>query len=354
MTILLTFGTRPEAIKLGPVAAELRAANVPFAVICSGQHTTLLEGTPAETDLSGKNVFSLGLASDGNVQKWVMRAELKIREFLETWDSLEQLSPIVVQGDTMSALAAARAAKVLGRTLVHVEAGIRSGDLENPWPEEGFRREITSLADWHYAPTAHCFANLVSEGVAPARIRVTGNPVVSALARYTAAKPSPAEGHILVTLHRRELLQSDKFREVVQALIDEAAAPACKLTFLWPVHPATKPLLTGFKGPPNLLLGDPLSYVNFAGWLASAVGVLTDSGGLQEEAATLGVPCAVLRKATDRPESLETGLASLWTPDRAGVHSAISWLLGPRKREPSTIFGTPESASAIAKLLAAL
>jgi UDP-N-acetylglucosamine 2-epimerase (non-hydrolysing) len=237
---------------------------------------------------------------------------------------------------------------------VHVEAGVRSGDLENPWPEEGFRREITGLADWHYAPTAHCFANLVAEGVNPSRIRVTGNSVVSALARYTAARPSPAEDHILVTLHRRELLQSSEFRNVVQAIIDEAGAPQCQLKFLWPVHPATLPLLGDFEGPPNFLLGNPLSYVNFAGWLATAVGVLTDSGGLQEEAATLGVPCAVLRKATDRPESVQAGLAACFSPDGAGVHSAISWLLGSRIRAPSAIFGEVGAAAAIARLLAAL
>lgn len=353
MTLLLVFGTRPEAIKLGPVAAELRASSTPFGVLCTGQHTTLLEGTPAETDLSGQNTLSLGLASDGNVTRWTMRAELKIRKFLETWDSAEQLNTVVVQGDTMSALAAARAAKILERTLVHVEAGVRSGDLENPWPEEGFRREITGLADWHYAPTSHCFANLVAEGVSPTRILVTGNPVVSALARYTAAKPSPAEDHVLVTLHRRELLGSKQFPQVVEALINEAAQRP-SLKFLWPVHPATMPLLSGFEGPPNLMLGNPLSYVNFAGWLATARGVLTDSGGLQEESAVLGVPCAVLRKVTDRPESVQAGLAALWSPDAAGVKKGIEWLLGPRIRQPSAIFGDIGSAGTIAKHLASL
>jgi len=353
MTLLFVFGTRPEAIKLGPVAAELAAVKTPFGVLCTGQHTSLLEGTPAETDLAGPNTFSLGLASDGDVLKWTMRAEMKVREFLETWDSLEQLDPVVVQGDTMSALAAARAAKVLGRTLVHVEAGVRSGDLKNPWPEEGFRREITGLADWHYAPTAHCFANLVAEGVAPARVRVTGNSVVSALARYTAARPVPAEDHVLVTLHRRELLQSEAFAGVVQALIDEAAHRP-ELKFLWPVHPATLPLLGGFEGPPNLLLGNPLSYVNFVGWLATARGVLTDSGGLVEEACTLGVPNATLRVATDRPEALTIALGSRWSPDPAGVRGAVAWLAREHSRQPSNVFGEIGAAGAIARLLAAL
>ena len=352
MTLLLVYGTRPEAIKLGPVAAELRNLRTPFGVLCTGQHTSLLAGTPAETDLYDS--ASLGLASDGNVLKWLGKAELAIRQFLERKADLDT---VVVQGDTMSALAAARAAAVLQRTLVHVEAGVRSGDLENPWPEEGARREITQFADWHYAPTTHCFANLVAEGVPSERILVTGNPVVSALARYTGGRPMPAQPHILVTLHRRELLQDTTNAVAVVEEIVEQARQHADLQFVWPVHPATMKALAGkikAKAASNFVQTTPLPYREAITTLATATGVLTDSGGLVEEATTLGVPNATLRVATDRPEALETGLGARFSPDPAGVRGGIAWLSGERPRKPSAIFGTPEAAATIAKHLASL
>jgi len=346
--LLLVFGTRPEAIKLGPVAAELRALGVPFATLCTGQHTDLLRGTPAESDLAGGT--SLGLASSGNIVKYLRTAEMKLREYLEARPDYEV---VVVQGDTMSALAAARAATIQERLLVHVEAGVRSGDVNNPWPEEDTRKEISQLADWHYAATPTAFANLLAEGVRHERIRLTGNPVVSALARYTSAKPVPPEPHILITMHRREWLRSADVKPVIDAL-ERAAAEHPRVAFVWPVHPTVRKFFEGRVelGSP-LLTGPPQPYERMALVLASSMGVITDSGGLQEESATLGVPCAVLRFATDRPESVEAGVARLFEPTATGVAAAVeTFASGGVLRRLSAWFGSGDREAFAASLLA--
>src|SRR2546422_2756751 len=196
------YGTRPEAIKRGRIAPELRALGSMVTFISTTQNRDLLKGPPAESDLADGT--SLGLLSNGNVLQWTRTAEARLRASFG-----EIPSPtIVVQGDTMTAIAAARAAAALRLPIAHVEAGVRSHNVEEPWPEEGFRTEIAQLAAWHYAPTSTAFANLVQEKVQPNRILVTANPGSSAIARYTTAVAvaEAATPTILVTLHRRAVL----------------------------------------------------------------------------------------------------------------------------------------------------
>lgn len=354
MTVLLAFGTRPEAIKLGPVAAELRVLKAPLEILCTGQHRELLLGTPAENDLTP--AISLALPSHGNVLRWSARAEREAREYLVGhFDPIATI--VVVQGDTMSALAIARAAVSADFTVAHVEAGVRSHDKDNPWPEEESRVEITHLATWHYAATPQAYANLLAEGVSQQRILLTGNPGVSALARYTDAKPQPPQPHILVTMHRREwLIPGDTVEETMLALAEEAYLDP-RIDYIWPMHPAVHDRVNGklAKFPSNVHVLGPLPYAKVARILASALGVLTDSGGLQEEAATLGVPCAVLRRACDRPEALEAGVARLFSPDGAGVRAAVGTLVsGALPRRPTDIYGTVGAATNIANHLARL
>lgn len=349
--LLLCWGTRPDAIKLGPVAAALDAAGTPWSGLCSGQHTDLLKGTPAETDL--RRSTSLGLASTGNVLRWLATAERAYKKWFKAEGAETQI--VVVQGDTMSALAAARAALEGGRLVCHVEAGLRSGDKNNPWPEEETRVELTRLADWHYAPTSKAFGNLMTEGVSLGRIRLTGNTVVSALARYTTAKPSPSKGHLLVTLHRREWLQGPAFKETIEALLQGVSE--LNVEVFWPVHPAVfaaaGPLFS--QVPKNLFLVAPLPYGDAARLLATAHGVITDSGGIQEEAATLGVPAAVMRFVTDRPESVEAGVALLFPPTASGMKDALACVnSGALPRMPVNVFGGPEAAFEVAAHLSQL
>ena len=345
MGIVIVYGTRPEAIKLGPVVAELRSLGITPQLISTGQHWDLLRGTPAETDL--KDSISLGLPSKSDPQRWVSLAVPAIRSVLG------EATVVAVQGDTSSALAGARAAHDLGIPLAHIEAGIRSGNLDEPWPEEGFRREITQLATWHYAPTSTCFANLLAEGVPENRIRLTGNPVVSALQRYANAKGQDPWPHIVLTMHRREWLQRVDMPlflgELAQACLDHP-----KLRVVWPAHPAAQAQWPrDWTIPPNLEIADPIPYASMISLLSRAHGLATDSGGLVEEATTLGIPTAIIRNSNDRPEAVEAGIARQFPPE--SIQEAIRHLADIKHpRTPSDVFGTPLSAFHIAKHLSTL
>lgn len=348
--IVFVAGTRPELIKIGPVFAALQRQTAP-RFICTGQHKELLIGTPIESDLRFGE--SLGLASDGNVNRWVSRAVDKLAERLYV------LKPrlVVVQGDTMSALAGAIASVEVEVPLAHIEAGVRSHSPDEPWPEEANRVEIARLADWHYAPTSTAFRNLVAEGVPKERIRVTGNPVVSALARYTNAKhrehPDP---HVLITLHRREVQNPQKATELLMG-VEGAARMYPGVKFVWPIHPGYTKALGGNQviGSDNLLICQPIGYEPFTRTLTDALGVITDSGGVVEEAATLGVPCVILRKHNDRPEAVDAGVATRMNPTGDNVVAAARLLVNEKlPRKPSSVFGQADAAEQIAAHLDAV
>ena len=345
--IALVYGTRPEAIKMGPVAHELAMLRADVVICCTGQHTDLLRGSPAEKDLT--NSTNLGIASDGSVPRFLTRATTEV----ERWLRKQAPDIVVVQGDTMSAMAGARAATNLDLALAHIEAGVRTHNLEEPYPEEMLRVEIDGLADRCYAPTEHARANLLEEGIPYGNIRVTGNTVVSAIKRYTKAKPlSEPEDLILITLHRRELRMRGKATQVIQALYDNIALYP-NIAFLWPVHPAMAGYFPSTAFPPNLALSSPFPYRQAVERLATARGVITDSGGITEEAATLGVPTIILRNVNDRPEAVHAGVALLRPPSPAGVAEAIDALVRQTlPRVATNVFGNASAAKTVATLLA--
>ena len=336
--ICVVVGTRPEVVKLAPVVDELRLRDARLDVLVTGQHTTLLDGMP-----SLGLTRELRLASRGHVAEYVTRARRALHgDFMR-----HKPSVVVVQGDTMSAFAAALAAADAGVRVAHVEAGVRSGNEREPWPEESIRREIDALATWRYAPTAHALANLRREGL---RGMVTGNTVVDALQHYTDAYPRPeASPTILVTLHRREFYTRADAGGVLDALV-EGARLHLGVTFVWPVHPALRELakVALRDAPPNLVPTDPMPYMALANALADARGVLTDSGGVTEEAATLGVPTVVLRRVTDRPEAVEAGIAVLLAPEPELALLAVRVLAAQSiPRIPSVIYGDGHAARRI-------
>lgn len=344
--LVFVFGTRPEALKIGPVVRELRDSQI--AIISTGQHSELLRGTPAESDL--KDAISLNLSSNGEVSAWVSEAFPRLVALI---DGMRPVKAVVVQGDTMSAYAGALAGSQLRIPVVHIEAGLRSGDLEEPWPEERIRRAISLRANLHLCPTERAKCNLLREGVPEKQIRVTGNPIVSALHYY--ADPTPQEvpdKQVMVTMHRREW--TDLGRACVLETIyafQESAEVYPDLRFLWPMHPGVLKIaeIDVRKGPENVLISPPLAYRETVQQLKRSIGIATDSGGLCEEAAVLGVPCAILRNVTDRQESVDAGLAKLFLPGPEGMREAIRCLVAREiKREPSDIYGDPESALRIA------
>lgn len=346
--ILVVAGSRPECIKLGPVVAELRALGAPVKVVLTGQHVELLRGTPADSDLQPAE--NLALKSDGNVAKWLTKAQAALK------NHMLKVAPsvVVVQGDTMTVEAASAAAISLDIPIAHVEAGVRSGDLHNPWPEERTRVSVAQRATWHYAPTSTAFANLLAEGIDQRSIRVTGNTCVSALARYVpqVVPTSNPEPIVLVTLHRREVQRND-VAEALYSAIRFAAIKATRLHFAWPMHPGFAKHIGRFREPWNLKIIEPLPYAECVRLLAGCTGVITDSGGLCEEAATLGVPTAIIRAVNDRPEAEHAGIARRFPVEHMGIQDAVEWIQDAT-RAPSACFGAPDAAAQIARHLSTL
>ena len=341
--VIFVYGCRPEAIKIAPVVDELQTLLVEPVLICTGQHTSLLEGTPAETVL--KDSRSLGMPSEGSVLGWVHHAA----EVLHG-EHLTAGNHVVVQGDTMSAFAGAAAASSFGCVLHHIEAEVRSHASE-PWPEEDIRRSISLLADYHYCATVANSLNLQKERIFE-NVHVTGNPVVTSLLDLGLAPCAVSNPPtILVTLHRRELRESAEFPAIVDSLFRAMRArPAVR--FLWPVHPALDGIIMHSGKPDNLDIVAPLSYVDFVVRLSTALGLLTDSGGAVEEAATLGVPTVVFRRYSDRPEAEDAKIAVRITPSRTSPSVALHTLAEKTlRREPHAIYGDRKSAFRIASYI---
>jgi UDP-N-acetylglucosamine 2-epimerase (non-hydrolysing) len=318
-TVLTLFGTRPEVIKLAPVLRELAAEpGVRSVVVSSGQHTDLLQ--PFVERFGVRIGHDLKLMRPNQAP-----AEFCARAITALGPVLAQEQPdvVLVQGDTTTALAGALAAFYRRVPVGHVEAGLRSGDPLSPWPEEMNRRLITRLATWHFAATAHNRATLLAEGVPPGQVFLTGNPVVDAL-HHTLARhqPSPAlrdllartEGRrrLVLTTHRRE-----SFGPVMAgnlAVLRDFVEARPDIVLLFPVHPNPE-----VCGPARAVLGDrprvhllaPLDHADFVGLMARSWLIVSDSGGVQEEAPSLGVPLLVLRANTERPEAVECGAARL-------------------------------------------
>jgi UDP-N-acetylglucosamine 2-epimerase (non-hydrolysing) len=198
----------------------------------------------------------------------------------------------------------------------------------------------------------------LTEGVESYRLKLTGNSIVSAIARYSKAKPvRPPLARILITLHRREWLLGEQFQHVLDAL-RQSARDDPRVDFVWPLHPAVQKRIAREwvdSLPPNLVLVTPLAYADSVGVLAECLGVLTDSGGLMEEAATLGVPCACLRNVCDRPEAIDAGVARLFFVNATGVERAVKALVsGELQRRPTDVYGDITAASQIAQHLCML
>ncbi len=323
--IAIVFGTRPEVIKLVPVITRLRAAQwCKVALLPTGQHGHLLGQAMNECGLQPMPLPPPPMLQDP--ARLVRTLTQRARAMLDA------VRPhlVLVHGDTATALAGAQAAVDLGLPLGHVEAGLRTYDLQNPYPEEQNRQTIARLAQLHFAPTAAAGRNLLNEGIASTSVFVTGNTIVDMLqsVRLTAAAPiRDGERLAVVTLHRRELVP---YLDQVVAGLNSAVDCHADLRVVIPLHhnPAiAEPLRAAFGHHPRIELIPALPYPKFLALLASACLVVTDSGGVQEEAAILGVPLVVARRLTERPEVLSNGRGVVTGFDAIAIEQAVDWAL---------------------------
>lgn len=323
MRVLVVFGTRPEAIKLFPVIYALRDDPLFDVKVCvTAQHRQMLDQVLEIADL--KPDFDLDLMKPNQSLVDVTARILKGMD-----DVIAHCAPdrVMVQGDTTTAMTTALAAFYRKVAVDHVEAGLRSGDIYAPWPEELNRKLVTSIASLHFAPTARSADCLVRENVPPDRVFVTGNTVIDALLDIKGRSDkfswvrealdgsmlAGAEGRriILVTSHRRENFEGGMQR-ITAALKEIAARDDCFLLF--PVHPnpnVREPVEAALGNHPRIKLLPPLEYVPFVHVLSRCHMVLTDSGGIQEEAPALGKPVLVMRDNTERPEGVDAGTSLL-------------------------------------------
>lgn len=360
--IAILFGTRPEAIKLAPVILELRRRGEVPLVVTTGQHGelvyTVLDLFGIEADLD------LDLMEPGQgLDQLLSRTIVGVGELLEA----HRPRAVVVQGDTTSAFGASVSAFHHRIPVGHVEAGLRSRDLALPFPEEMNRRSISVMARWHFAPTEQAAANLAGEMVTE-RVVVTGNTVVDALrhvvdhhgtlpselAEFTAGGP-----YLLATAHRRESWAGgiEAVADALASVLD--AEPSLRLVFA--IHPnpiARAPVERRLGGHPRARIVEPLGYGTFLGLLAGSMLAVTDSGGVQEEGPTLGVPVLVTRAVTERPEGIDAGAVRLVGTDRDTVMDATLTLVrdaGQRAQMASAgraIYGDGHAAERIVDILA--
>jgi UDP-N-acetylglucosamine 2-epimerase (non-hydrolysing) len=326
--ILLIFGTRPEAIKLCPVIRSLREHPSRFQVkVCvTAQHREMLDQVLKAFEVCPDHDLDLMLPG-----QTLFQSTSRILAGLEQVLSAERPRMIIVQGDTTTTFCGALAGFYLHIPVAHVEAGLRTGDLKQPFPEEMNRVLTSHLASLHFAATEKAAENLRREGVAPCSITITGNTGIDAvlyvrdgLEQGKLSGPDWVELDstkklIVVTAHRRESFGSG-FERICRALAEIANRPDVQVVY--PVHPnpnVQNPVQRYLAGHPNIRLIEPVSYVPFVDLMRRAYLLITDSGGIQEEGPSLGKPILVLREKTERPEAVLAGTVKLVGTDEATI-----------------------------------
>lgn len=359
--VLVVFGTRPEAIKLAPLINQLRTYEGMEVVVCStAQHRQMLDQV--------LQFFRLEVEIDLDLMTEAQTlADLTSSALKELARLLDRNRPdvLIVQGDTSTAMAAALAAFYARVPVAHLEAGLRTRDMTQPFPEEFNRRTIASICDIHFAPTPGNRENLIAEGVAPERIHVVGNTVIDALKivsrRYSLDGPiggkTLKKPFILVTAHRRENFgpgMETLFRSI-HSIVE--LVPGIEVYFPVHLNPRVRePVESALRDTPGVYLLPPVDYLEFLSMLHQCHLVISDSGGVQEEAAYMGKPVLILREKTERYEFVEVGGGSLMGSDRDRIVRETLHLFEDegyyRSRScPSFVFGDGSSSSSIAAIL---
>ena len=341
--VLFVFGTRPEAIKLCPVLLHLRSRAREFQVrVCvTAQHRSMLDQVLEAFEVAPDYDLDLMLPS-----QTLPQLTARVLSALEPVVAAEEPGMVLVQGDTTTTMAAALAAFYRRVPVGHVEAGLRTWDLDQPFPEELNRVLTTRLAALHFAPTAGAARNLRQEGIRPENIFVTGNSGIDAVLYVRDALASgtlrgghwpqldPSKRLIVVTAHRRESF-GEGFEQICRGLARIARRGDVQLVY--PVHRnpnVMDPVYRILGNLPNVFLVEPLDYVAFVDLMRRAYLLITDSGGIQEEGPSLGKPILVMREKTERPEAVEAGTVKLVGTDENRIFSeAVALLENPREYE---------------------
>lgn len=325
--ILCVFGTRPEAIKMVPVIRALQNSDWARCVVAvTAQHRDLLDqiltpfGIAVDYDL---NIMQHRQSLNGVLARMLPELE----NIIET----EQPYAVLAQGDTATVFGAALAAFHAQVPFGHIEAGLRTHNLQHPFPEEGYRQMVSRITQWHFAPTTNAALALQREGIDPTKIHVVGNTCIDTLLQTVANTPAPCQQPgrlILITAHRRESFGEpllNIFAAMLQILDQHP-----DVRILYPVHPNpnVQQLAHSKLGQhPRVELTKPLDYFDFVAAMQSAYLILTDSGGVQEEAPALSKPVLVLRKTTERPEPVAEGVATLVGTETAEIFQQVDRLL---------------------------
>jgi UDP-N-acetylglucosamine 2-epimerase (non-hydrolysing) len=326
-TIVCIIGTRPEAIKMAPVIRALRATSwAHCVVVATGQHRSLLD----------QMLQRLGIAVDHdlNLMQDGQRPSALLARMLPALESVllsETPATVLAQGDTTTVFGAAIAAFHCNIPFGHVEAGLRTHNLAHPFPEEGYRQMVSRIARWHFAPTQTAADDLLAERVPPDLIHITGNTCIDTLLQ-TVAELEPPNPHdeqlILLTVHRRENFGT-RIQSVFQA-IKNIVAQLPYIKVIYPVHPNPNVhdlAHTMLSDHPQIQLCEPLDYFEFVDLMRRSALIITDSGGVQEEAPALGKPVLILRETTERPEAVEAGVARLVGTETPAIVSNVIELL---------------------------
>ncbi len=356
-------GTRPEMIKLAPVIKALRRDGIETVLVATAQHREMLDQVIEVFELTPD--LDLDIMRPGQT---LFDLSARLLPALERAYARLEPSLVILQGDTTTAFLSALAAFYVKIAVAHVEAGLRTGDRHNPFPEEVNRRLISEVADLNFAPTETARENLLAEGVDDASIHVTGNTAVDALLDVAARKHAftnetlraldwKKRRVILVTAHRRESF-GEPLRRVFEAL-KTIAAEQPRVEIVYPVHPnpSVHDVAHGMLGGVERVhLVEPLCYPDFVHAMRRATLILSDSGGVQEEAPSLDTPVLVLREKTERPEALETGATELVGTDSERIVAAVERLLTDEKayeamaRAPNP-YGDGHAAERIARVV---
>ncbi|MEX0609092.1 MAG: UDP-N-acetylglucosamine 2-epimerase (non-hydrolyzing) [Balneolaceae bacterium] len=358
--ILVSFGTRPEIIKLAPVIKSLSKSGFDVRVIHTGQHRELIEPMLTLFDIRPDINFNI-MKPGQDLFDLTETLTAKFKEVL----TAEQPDYVMVQGDTTSAFVAALSAFYLKIQVLHIEAGLRSQNHYYPFPEEGNRTLISHLATFHFAPTSLNKENLLKEGLPDERIFITGNTVIDALKlirqseQFSASKPdilsqiTPDRKLIVLTAHRREN-HGKPFSNILKA-VGELLKNHENIEVIFPAHPspAVQQAIenSGIQNP-RFHITKPFDYLSFLHILLRADLILTDSGGIQEEASSLGKPVVVLRNETERQELISSGLGKLAGTDPQKIlKTANHYLQSNAELKPEAIFGDGNAAEKISAIL---